>query len=191
MVDFILHAQPFLGYFEQTYEHTKLREIFDVGIVSLAIPLGEIIIAKRAFKSEFGADIPNIGVSFLSKEENIRIVRLSIDQALMILPRSLHKTGAAHYVSSFLKEVFYITEQSDVWVMLELSGKGARQALERICPIDLAPNVFEVNAVARTSMDHMGTVVIRNDEDSFLLMSASSSANSFLKTVKKSIKNTT
>ena len=74
--------------------------------------------------------------------------------------------------------------------MFEISGKGVRRALERICSLNLGPTVFEIDAAARTSMEYLGTIIIRNDEDSFLLMSASSSANSFLNAVEKSIENT-
>ena len=190
MVEFSLTAEPFTGYFDQTSKNVKLREIFDMAVVSLAIPLGETLIAEKTLKSAFGMAIPDIGLSFLSNKKNVRIVRLSIDQAFVIFPRALHETGAAHYITDIVKGKFYVTDQSDVWVMFEISGKGVRRALERICTLNLGPTAFEINAAARTSMEYLGTIIIRNDKDSFLLMSASSSANSFLNAVEKSIENT-
>ena len=62
-------------------------------------------------------------------------------------------------------------------------------ALERICPLDLDPLGFEGDGAARTTMEHMGAFVMRDGEGGFFLMSARSSAKSFLHAVETSIKN--
>ena len=190
MAEFTLTAEPFLGRYEQSFVGVKMREIYDVALVSAAVPLGKLTAAKRAVKSALGVALPNIGGSVRSKDGNIRILRLGSDQALVIFPRAQHKTGAEPHIAALLDGKFYTTDQSDVWSMLELSGKGARLALERICPLDLSASAFAIGAVARTSMQHLGTIIIRSDEDSFLLMSASSSAQSFLHALETSINNT-
>ena len=52
-------------------------------------------------------------------------------------------------------------------------------ALERFCPLDLG--AFPAGSVARTAMEHMGAVIAREDDaPTFLLLSARSSARSFL-----------
>jgi sarcosine oxidase subunit gamma len=61
--------------------------------------------------------------------------------------------------------------------------------LERICPIDLHPQAFAVGAVARTLMDHLNVIILREGGDTFLLMSARSSARSFWHAVETSIRN--
>jgi len=71
------------------------------------------------------------------------------------------------------------------------SGSGVRTALERLCPLDLHPDAFAVNTAQRTVMEHMGAMIVRTNDDQFLLMSASSSARSFLHAVETSITNTT
>ena len=80
----------------------------------------------------------------------------------------------------------YITDQTDAWVVLELSGASSREALERICQIDLNKDAFKLNSMARTSMEHMSAIIVRTSKDTFLLMSASSSAFSFLHAVELS-----
>ena len=120
----------------------------------------------------------------------MRLVRLGIDQLFIIFPRAQKDAGAEPHTAKILGGGFYTTDQSDVWVTLELSGAGARRALERICPLDLMPESFGIGAAARTTMEHLGTIIIRNDADSFLLMSASSSAQSFLHALETSIINT-
>ncbi|MDX1786447.1 MAG: sarcosine oxidase subunit gamma, partial [Roseovarius sp.] len=71
-----------------------------------------------------------------------------------------------------------------------ISGPGSLAALERICMLDLHPDAFKVNAVARTVMEHMGAIIARTGEDTYLLLSASSSAKSFLHAIELSIENT-
>jgi len=101
-----------------------------------------------------------------------------------------HNQGAPlAKIKEKLGNAAYCTDQSDSWVSLSLSGPLARTALERICPIDLHANSFAVNTVARTTMEHLGVVITRTDEDEFLLMSAASSADSFLHAITTSVKN--
>ena len=190
MADFTLTAEPFLGRFEQHYDDVTLREIYDVAVVSAAIPLRKLTAAKKAVSAAFGVDLPEVGMSALSQDSDMRILRLGTDQAFVVFPRAQHDTGAEPHVADLLGGVFYTTDQSDVWVTLEISGTGARRALERICPLNIAPAAFGIGATARTSMEHLGTIIIRNGEDSFLLMSASSSAHSFLHAIETSIANT-
>ena len=190
MADFTLTAEAFLGRFEHQYDDVKLREIYDVAVVSAAIPLRKLTAAKKAVRAAFSVDLPEVGLSALSQDSAMRILRLGTDQAFVVFPRAQQDTGAEPHIADLLGGVFYTTDQSDVWVTLELSGAGARRALERICPLNLAPDAFGIGAVARTSMEHLGTVIIRTCDDSFLLMSASSSAHSFLHAIETSIANT-
>ena len=58
-------------------------------------------------------------------------------------------------------------------------------ALERLCPLDLAR--VPTRGSGRTVMEHMGALVVRTSEDGFLLMSASSTAGSFLHALETSL----
>ena len=73
-----------------------------------------------------------------------------------------------------------LTDQSDGWVTLELGGIDAPAVLERLCPLDLDPDVFDHEAVARTSMEHMAVVIQRSADNGFELMSPTSTAASLL-----------
>ena len=158
MADFTLTAEPFLGRFEQHYDDVKLREIYDVAVVSAAIPLRKLTAAKKAVSAAFGVDLPEVGMSALSQDSDMRILRLGNDQAFVIFPRAQHDTGAEPHVADLLGDVFYTTDQSDVWVTLEISGTGARRALERIYPLNIAPDAFGIDAAARTSIDRKSVV---------------------------------
>ena len=78
-----------------------------------------------------------------------------------------------------------MTDQSDAWVTLELTGPLIRLTLERICPIDCSSTAMPIGTTARTMIGHLGTIISRRPDDDngnpcFWLMSARSSAASFL-----------
>ena len=84
-------------------------------------------------------------------------------------------------LSEALGETASVTDQSDGWIQLRIVGPQARGVLEKLCPLDLHPEVFSVGSVARTAMEHLGVIVARSDEaSSFRLLTARSSARSFL-----------
>ena len=78
-----------------------------------------------------------------------------------------------------------MTDQSDAWVILALSGALIYHTLERICPIDCSSPAMPIGTTARTIIEHLGTIILRRPDDGngkpcFWLMTARSSAASFL-----------
>ncbi len=83
-----------------------------------------------------------------------------------------------------------ITDQSDAWVILALTGPLIYRTLERICPIDCSPRAMPIGTTARTVIQHLGAIILRRPDDNgnpcFWLMSARSSAISFLHVITSS-----
>ena len=78
-----------------------------------------------------------------------------------------------------------MTDQSDAWVILALTGPLVYRTLERICPIDCSSPAMPIGTTARTIIEHLGTIILRRPDDGngkpcFWLMTARSSAASFL-----------
>ena len=77
-----------------------------------------------------------------------------------------------------------MTDQSDAWVILALTGPRIYHTLERICPIDCSLSAMPIGTTARTMIEHLGSIILRRPDDDglpcFWLMSARSSAASFL-----------
>ncbi len=187
MVDLNLKAEPFLGHYSKGFKGVDLREIDDNSLVSLALPLGEESKAIKAIEAAFGIPVPDVGHSALAKNGAMRLLRLGRDQLFVVF--LYEGMDSEPYIADKLAGAVYSTDQSHVWVTLEISGPSARAALERICPIDLNPDAFAIHQLARTNMEHLGTIIIRTAPDTYLLMSASSSAGSFLHAVETSIEN--
>lgn len=60
-----------------------------------------------------------------------------------------------------------VTDQSDGWVWVMLSGPDAVAVLARLCPLDLRLAAFPPGTSARTMLQHLGALIIRDAPDSF------------------------
>ena len=186
MAEYTLQAEPPLAGTEMEIAGVRLWAPADLALESLALPLGGEDDALAAIKGAYGADLPEIGRSSLTGD-GTRLIRLAPDMAFALFS---HATPDAERVlADRLKGAVYTTDQTDVWVALALSGGNTRRALERICPIDLHPQVFGVGHAARTVMEHLGVLILRTGDDDYLLLSASSSSKSFLHAIEVSLRN--
>jgi len=184
VAEYHLEAVSPLGGYAQTFDGLALRELEDAVITSLAIPLGGETEAGAIMNSAFGLSMPEIGTSMVTKD-NTRLIRLGEDHLICL--SASEDPDAANQISGRLNGAFYTTDQSDVWAAIEISGHSVRAVLERTCPIDLDPEIFRIGGSVRTAMEHMSAIIVRTDENTFLLLCASSSAESFLHMLETSI----
>ena len=63
-----------------------------------------------------------------------------------------------------------MTDQSDAWVILALTGPLVYRTLERICPIDCSSPAMPIGTAARTVIDHIGAIVLRRPDDDLSLI---------------------
>jgi methylglutamate dehydrogenase subunit D len=180
-----LTPAAFLGNHATEVAGTTLTEVTDRALVSIATPLGGEAAFADALRSAFGAEPPDVGQTTLSFDGETCLLGLARDQFLALLPAD--GPLAAPALAARLGPVAYLTDQTDAWVMLRLEGPLALPVLERTCMLDL--HRFPPGSVARTVMDHLGTILLREAPDRFLLMSASSSARSFLHGLETSLRN--
>ena len=141
-----------------------------------------------ALAGGLGAVRPVPGESTLGSRLATRVLGMQPDQ-VFILFESPDPDQAVLTVAGALGSAAYVTDQSDSWAMLRMSGTGVRVALERICPLDLDDQAFPEGRVARTAMEHLSVIILRDGADSFLLMSPRSSARSFRHAVELSVEN--
>ncbi|KMW56808.1 Sarcosine oxidase gamma subunit [Candidatus Rhodobacter oscarellae] len=172
----MLDAISPLNGFDETRGGIRLWERAELALVSIALPRGGEDVGRKAIKQAYKLDLPEVGLSTADKRH--RLIRLSPDQAMLVFADDAPLAEPA--VQAKLKGACYTTNQTDAWVALSIEGPTVRDALERLCPLDMHPDRFAINAAQRTVMEHMGAVICREAEDRFLLLSASSSAQSFL-----------
>ncbi len=186
MADITLTSSPVLGV-DLMIGANRIVEHDDLALVSVAIPLGGAPRLAQALKEGWSLKMPDARQSSVSG--NMRAIQTAPDQMMLIFPHS--GPGANNVVRKKLNGAGYTTEQTDNWVVLEVSGPDTRMALERICPVDLHPDTFVVENAARTAMEHLGVWILRIGSDTYLLMSPSSSAQSFLHAIETSFHVTT
>lgn len=119
----------------------------DVGPVSsIAVyPGGEKLVAKGLKPLGLAMPAPN---SF-TERKGARIVWTGRDQAFLTGASCPPLEGAA------------VTDQSDGWAVLALSGAGAVDVLARLVPVDLRLAAFPVGQVMRSQVGHMNAILLR------------------------------
>ena len=187
MAKYILKSNFPLEKYRNVINKIKISSVANLEIYALAIKLNKDKKAAAAIKRELNCDMPAPGKLEIVVEHRLKILRLSSEQ-LFIIFSSKHLSETMVLFRN-LSEAFYITEQSDAWSGLKISGQTVIDCLERICPINLSIKNFKINTFARTAMEHLNTIIIRNKRYEFEMFSASSSANSFLYAIETSAKN--
>lgn len=144
-------------------------------------PVHDLVIHSIAFSgiANLFASIP-VGRSAIIGELGGRLARLQPDQSFLI---------REHAGPLQLPEGVFLTDQSDGWVAARLWGARAIETLERICMLDLASDRMASGASVRTIMEHLGVILIREEETVFLLLSARSSAKPFWHALRVSVQN--
>ncbi|MEO0912095.1 MAG: sarcosine oxidase subunit gamma [Pseudomonadota bacterium] len=152
----------------------RITERTDLALYSVAIPRdGESALAD-ALQTLWNLALPTPKQS--TQSANTRALRTAPDALLLILPEEAP-------VAAKLQGSGYITDQTHGLTVLDVSGPDTPSALERLCPLDLSPEAFPEGATARTLVEQLGTTLLRLGDTHFLLISASSSAESTLHAV--------
>ncbi|MEM9717253.1 MAG: hypothetical protein AAF826_12130 [Pseudomonadota bacterium] len=174
MAKFELIEKPVLGNYVRSIADVTLTEVADLGILSIATPLGGEKKRDAALKKPKLAAVEP-GKS--SKAGSLRLVGMAADQHFLL------SEGAA------LPEVkdVYTTDQSHNWVAIRAEGPAIWAAMERICMLDLHPEVCLIDDAPRFDIETMATLMVKEDENTILLLSASSSARSFLHAIETAL----
>ena len=188
MAESPLRARPALDGYNRSIGAVALAEVSGLALVSAAVPQGGDEAFAAALADGFGAARPATGNSAAGDKFGARVLGMQPDQ-MFILFEPPDPDRPAETVSAALGGAAYVTDQTDSWAMLRVAGAGVRSALERICMLDLDDAAFPEGRVARTVIEHLAVIILRDGADSFLLMSPRSSARSFLHAVELSAAN--
>ena len=165
-----------------------IREVPEHSLASVAARHGQEEALRAAVKTAFGVDLPSPGRS----ARGGAVVFEWMGQGQWFAEaKGKGDVAFARELSETLGETASITNQSDSWVQLQLSGANTRAVLEKLCPLDLHGSVFTPGAVARTVMEHLGAIIaLLDDSPSFKLLTARSSSRSFLHALRQAADST-
>ncbi|MFM7442810.1 MAG: sarcosine oxidase subunit gamma [Tabrizicola sp.] len=128
----------------------------DVGpITSIAVLLGGAKTVAKGLKA-LGLAMPEPNT--FAEKKGARIVWTGREQAFLIGLEPPAVEGAA------------VTDQSDGWTVLSVSGAGVSDVLARWVPIDLRLAAFPVGRAVRTQLNHMNVVILRTGDHAFEIM---------------------
>jgi sarcosine oxidase subunit gamma len=128
----------------------------DVGpITSIAVLPGGVKAVAKGLKA-LGLAMPEPNT--FAEKKGARIVWTGREQAFLIGVEPPAVEGAA------------VTDQSDGWTVLSVSGAGVSDVLARWVPIDLRLSVFPVGRAIRTQLNHMNVVILRGGDHAFEIM---------------------
>jgi heterotetrameric sarcosine oxidase gamma subunit len=130
-----------------------------------------------ALDAAHGLALPSPGQ--FSVNDALLIVWVGVNQWLAFA--DLQTTPSLHSeLHSKLGDVADVTDQSDAWATVTVSGENACAVLERVCALDLSPALFPAGTAARTTMEHLNVIIAALETTpKFVLASPSSSAESF------------
>lgn len=175
-----------LGGFRAEIGALVVEEVTGFALVSMAIPMGGDKAFAAALKKAHKC-APPAPLDTVSAADGAQFIWMAPGQIFARFKND--HPWPERRVASAMGDAAYVVDQSDAWVTVRISGPTVRDALERICPLDLHPVKFAVGAAKRTVIEHLTSLIIREGDDAFLLMSASSSAGSFLHAIETSAKN--
>ena len=187
VVKFKLHSKDPIGFKKENIGDLSIEEITNYSIVSIAVPDKNEKVLSNSIFSYYGINLPNVGKSSISEVDNARVLGMQPSQYFIIFQTT--NINPKIHIEKIINKLGYLTDQSDSWSSIKLTGFESKKALERICPIDLNDEVFKINDVARTNMEHIGVIIIKLTSNEFLLLSPRSSSHSFYHSIKTSIHN--
>ena len=185
--DYALKSISPLNEYSRNFKENLLEEAVGMEVISIATSVENKDFLNKQLIEIFDLELPVPGKSHLTSNGLSRLLGLSLDQWLIVSVDQKYELKAL--LENSLSNKSYVTLQTDAWVCIRISGRSALKALERICPVNLDPDLFLKDYIARTMMEHLGSIVICENPNSYLLMSASSSAKSFLHALEVSLRN--
>ncbi len=128
-----------------------------VGLATVVARRGASDALNQRIRERFGTDLPQGP----HRSAATGVVFLGTGPAawLALTERDGHDFAAR--LMSELDGVASVSDQSDGYTMIRLSGANVRDALAKLIPIDVHPRAFQVGDVASTVASHIGVTVWR------------------------------
>jgi methylglutamate dehydrogenase subunit D len=160
--ELIEHA-PFAGLPAVPAEDCGLivRERNELGLATILARKDKSAWLARRIREHFGLELPQ--GARRTQSSDLALVGMGPGAWLAI------REGAANELAKSLQEsigeLASISEQSDGYAVLRLSGPKVRDALCKLVPVDLHPRAFRVGDAACTVAAHIGVTMWRLDDD--------------------------
>lgn len=126
-----------------TVEETGL-----MGMIALRGDLKAAVLKKAATAASGGAPMP--APLTISASETGAIAWMSPDEVLVMCPHQAAAERTAALVRALADSHALAANVSDARAVFRIAGPGAREALAKLCPLDLSPAAFPPGTFRRT-----------------------------------------
>lgn len=126
-----------------------------VGMTKVLARRGQAAVLARQFQTHFGISLPNAPRRVASGD----VAVLGLGPDIWLATREQGGNEFALALQPLLAGSASISDQSDAYVGLRLTGPGVRETLAKLIPIDLHPRAFTIGQVAETIAAHMGVLL--------------------------------
>ena len=131
-----------------------------LGMTKVLVRRGQAAALARQFQTHFGISLPNAPRRVASGK--VAVLGLGPDAWLAIREQGGNDFALA--LKPLLGGLASISDQSDAYVVLRLTGPRVRETLAKLIPIDLHARVFAVGQVAETIAAHIGVLIWRLED---------------------------
>ena len=131
-----------------------------LGMTKVLARRGQAPALARQFQSHFGISLPNTPRRVVAGE--LAVVGLGPNTWLATWEQAGNEFAQA--LKPLVAGLASVSDQSDAYVVLRVTGPGVREILAKLIPIDLHPRVFAVGQVAESIAAHMGVLLWRLED---------------------------
>ena len=146
----------------------------NIALVTLAFSKSEADNIGKQLKKSYGCAMPDVNMSCYSSDKKHRFLRVAKDQLFCICDYDgeYPLTTLAGFAALAQAEQCYLTDLSNGFRMIHITGDDVLESLRYICMIDIQG--MEINTATRTIIEHTGCYLIKNDSQDFMLLLPSS-----------------
>ena len=164
----LIAKSPLAGHGAKTVGSVTVEEV-DLGALTSVAPFkGQDKACSDLMKAAHGMALP--APNRATGKEGARAIWFGRGMALLCGPEPDAKL--ASYAA--------VTDQSDAWTVVSVSGADTVEVLARMIPIDLRAATFKRGHTARTMIQHMTGSITRVGPDRFLIMVFRSMADTLM-----------
>jgi sarcosine oxidase subunit gamma len=145
-------------------------QVVEVGLRGMITLRGDLASApiRDALRVATGLEMPAPRGVALDAERGL--AWMSPDEVLVMVPYAAAQTVSDQLQVALAAEFALVANVSDARAVFEVSGAQSRDALAKLCPVDLSPAKFAPGQIRRTRVAQVAAAIWMSDEDRFTLV---------------------
>lgn len=151
----LIALTPCAGQLPVTVGDITVTEVVPARLISIAPFAGQQKAAMAALKTRFGVGLPAANRS--ARQDGVTVQWFG--HGVWLINADVALDGIAA-----------VTDQTDAWAVVTVTGDGVEDVLARLVPIDLRRAQFKTGHTARTMLGHMNVAITRTGGDRFEIM---------------------